>query len=126
MSLTLNYQHYRNTKLAVVEAKAWAMALTEGVGQAKSYAAKLSIRHTYATNGQGIYGIDMHTGAEGEVALYPTPDELWEMTFGETEEQAAAWRKRFTASSCYWTASISAKRRLCFVPISHTRFWCAI
>ena len=88
---------YRNTKLAVVEAKAWAKPLTEGVGQAKSYAAKLAIRHTYATNGQGIYGIDMHTGAEAEVARYPTPDELWDMAFGETEAQAAAWRKRFAA-----------------------------
>ena len=88
---------YRNTKLAVVEAKAWAKPLTEGVGQAKSYAAKLAIRHTYATNGEGIYGIDMHTGAEGEVACYPTPDELWELAFGESEAQAAAWRKHFAA-----------------------------
>jgi type I restriction enzyme R subunit len=88
---------YRNTKLAVVEAKAWAKPLTEGVGQAKSYAAKLAIRHAYATNGQGIYGIDMHTGAEAEVARYPTPDELWDMAFGEAEAQAAAWRKRFAA-----------------------------
>jgi len=88
---------YRNTKLAVVEAKAWDKPLTEGVAQAKSYAAKLSIRHTYATNGQGIYGIDMHTGAEGKVARYPTPDELWDMAFGESEAQAAAWRKRFAA-----------------------------
>ncbi len=88
---------YRNTKLAVVEAKAWAKPLTEGVGQAKSYAAKLAIRHTYATNGQGIYSIDMHTGAESEVARYPTPDELWELAFGESEAQAAAWRKHFAA-----------------------------
>jgi type I restriction enzyme, R subunit len=88
---------YLNTKLAVVEAKAWAKPLTEGVGQAKSYAAKLAIRHTYATNGQGIYGIDMHTGAEAEVVRYPTPDELWDMAFGESEAQTAAWRKRFAA-----------------------------
>ncbi len=88
---------YRNTKLAVVEAKAWDKPLTEGVGQAKSYAAKLAIRHTYASNGQGIYGIDMHTGAEGEVARYPSPDELWDMAFGESEAQAAAWRKHFAA-----------------------------
>ena len=52
---------YRNTKLATVEAKAWDEALTEGVGQAKDYATKLAIRYTYATNGQGIYGIDMQT-----------------------------------------------------------------
>jgi len=88
---------YRNTKLAVVEAKAWSKPLTVGVAQAKSYAAKLSIRHTYATNGQGIYGIDMHTGAEGELAQYPTPDELWALAFGESEAQAASWRQRFAA-----------------------------
>ena len=88
---------YRNTKLAVVEAKAWAKPLTEGVAQAKSYAAKLAIRHTYATNGQGIYGIDMHTGAEGELAQYPSPDELWALAFGDSEASAAAWRQRFAA-----------------------------
>lgn len=84
---------YRNTKLAVVEAKAWDKPLTEGVAQAKSYAAKLAVRHTYATNGQGIYGIDMVTGVEGEVAEYPSPEALWQMTFVE----ANAWRDRFAA-----------------------------
>ena len=47
---------YRNTKLAVVEAKAYDEELTEGVGQAKDYAGKLAIRYTYSSNGQGIYG----------------------------------------------------------------------
>jgi type I restriction enzyme R subunit len=84
---------HRNTKLAVVEAKAWNEQLTEGVGQAKNYAEKLAIRFTYATNGQGIYGIDMQTGAEGELPRYPTPDELWSLTFAETN----AWRDRFAA-----------------------------
>ena len=56
---------YRNHKLAVVEAKAWDKPLTEGVGQAKSYAGKLAIRYTYSTNGQGIYGIDMKEGDGG-------------------------------------------------------------
>jgi type I restriction enzyme R subunit len=84
---------YRNTKLAVVEAKAWDKELTEGVGQAKDYTAKLSIRFAYATNGQGVYGIDMQTGAEGERAGFPTPDELWNLTFAT----ANAWRDRFAA-----------------------------
>jgi len=48
---------YRNTKLAVVEAKAWDEELTEGVAQAKNYAGMLSIRYTYSTNGQGIYAL---------------------------------------------------------------------
>jgi type I restriction enzyme R subunit len=84
---------YRNHKLAVVEAKAWDEELTEGVGQAKNYAGKLAIRYTYSTNGQGIYGIDMQTGKEGEVPSYPTPIELWNVTFAE----ANAWRDRFAA-----------------------------
>lgn len=37
---------YRNTKLAVVEAKAWNKPLTEGVAQAKDYAGKLTVRFT--------------------------------------------------------------------------------
>lgn len=53
---------YRNTKLAVVEAKAWDQELTEGVAQAKNYAGELTVRFTYATNGRGIYSIDMETG----------------------------------------------------------------
>ena len=84
---------YRNTKLAVVEAKAWDKALTEGVGQAKDYAQKLSIRFTYATNGQAFYGIDMQTAVEGEIAAFPSPDELWDRTFAEKN----AWRDRFAA-----------------------------
>ena len=76
--------------LAVIEAKAWDKPLTEGVGQAKSYAAKLAVRFTYATNGQAIYGIDMATGAEGNVVGYPSPDELWKLTFAKVN----AWRDR--------------------------------
>ena len=84
---------YRNYKLAVNEAKAWNKLLTEGVAQAKNYATKMAIRFAYATNGQGIYCIDMETGKEGEVSRYPTPDELWVMTFA----QENAWRNRFAA-----------------------------
>ena len=86
---------YRNRKLAVDEAKAWDKPLTEGVAQAKDYAGKMGVRFAYATNGQGIYAIDMQTGKEGTVSAYPTPDELWAMTFAE----ANAWRDRFAAVS---------------------------
>ncbi len=84
---------YRNTKLAVVEAKAWDLPLTEGVAQAKDYAKKLSIRFTFSTNGQALYGIDMESGHENTWTGFPTPDELWNMTFA----QANAWRDRFAA-----------------------------
>src|SRR6266699_4626718 len=82
---------YRNTKLAVVEAKAWDEELTEGVGQAKSYAAKMMIRFTYSTNGRGIYSIDMLEGVEGEVGQYPSPEELWNLTFADQN----VWRDGF-------------------------------
>ena len=83
---------YRNKQLAVVEAKAWDCELTEGVGQAKDYAAKMSIRFTYSSNGKGFYGIDMQCGEEGAIDTFPTPEELWERTFAEDN----AWRNRFS------------------------------
>ena len=99
---------YRNHKLAVIEAKAWDKGLTEGVGQAKDYAGKMAVRFAYATNGQGLYAIDMKTGKEGHVPSYPTPDELWALTFPVTRsgtgdaadkarEYAELWRDRFAA-----------------------------
>jgi len=84
---------YRNHKLAVIEAKAWDESLTEGVAQAKNYSDKLEIRHAYSTNGREIYGIDMREGKEGVIEKYPTPEELWNLTFAE----ANAWRDRFAA-----------------------------
>ena len=86
---------YRNHKLAIVEAKAWDEPLTAGVAQAKTYAGKLTIRFTYSTNGQGIYGIDMEEGKEGELPQYPSPDELWNKTFSTQN----SWRDRFAAVS---------------------------
>lgn len=105
--LTADYVlEYRNRKLAVVEAKAWDEALTEGVAQAKNYAGKLAVRFAYATNGQGLYEIDMSPSqcgqsgqhgqqrpAERELPAYPTPDELWAATFAEEN----AWRDHFAA-----------------------------
>ena len=94
---------YRNRKLAVVEAKAWDKPLTEGVGQAKDYAEKLAVRFAYATNGQGIYQVELSPTShsshnsppshppEGEILCYPTPEELWCRTFAEEN----AWRDRF-------------------------------
>jgi type I restriction enzyme R subunit len=81
---------YRNTKLATVEAKAWDKPYTEGVGQTKNYATKLAVRFAYATNGQAIYGIDMKTGDEGDLAQYPSPEILWTQTFAEANLCATA------------------------------------
>ena len=84
---------YRNTQLAVVEAKPDTAPLTEGVAQAKDYASKLQLRFTYASNGLGVYAIDMATGEEGEADRFPTPEELWTRQFAEEN----AWRDRFAA-----------------------------
>ena len=84
---------YRNTKLAVVEAKSVLRELTEGVGQAKDYAGKLSIRFGYATNGKGVYCVDMQTGVEGELPAFPGPEALWQVTFAVEN----VWRNRLAA-----------------------------
>jgi type I restriction enzyme, R subunit len=84
---------YRNTKLAAVEAKAAGKSYTEGVGQAKDYAACLQTPFAFATNGHDIYRIDMATGAEGLVERWPTPEELWAATYAEPN----GWRDRFAA-----------------------------
>jgi len=73
---------YRNRYLAVIEAKRRDADYTEGVAQAKDYAGKLQIRFTYSTNGEKIYGVDMQEGTEGDILVYPSPDELWLMVFG--------------------------------------------
>ena len=84
---------YRNHKLAVIEAKRRDLSDTEGLGQAKKYAAKLQTRFAYSTNGVGIYQVDMTTSTEQYVAAYPTLDELWSRVFAEQN----MWRDRFAA-----------------------------
>ena len=91
---------YKNTQLAVVEAKKTSKSYTTGVSQAKNYAKKLNIRFTYATNGKKIYQIDMETGKEGDVDTYPSPEELWEMTYGSEKAltpNVTNWREKFGA-----------------------------
>lgn len=82
---------YKNRILAVVEAKAYDLPLTEGLGQAKLYAGKLSLGFAYATNGRGFYEVDMRSGKEGEIATFPSPDDLWSRQFTKPDD----WRDRF-------------------------------
>ena len=72
---------YKGQKLAIVEAKRENLPASEGVAQAKEYAYKMDIMMTYASNGKDIYQINMESGAEGAIAAFPTPDELWQRTF---------------------------------------------
>ncbi|MBO6523979.1 MAG: DEAD/DEAH box helicase family protein [Balneolaceae bacterium] len=90
---------YRNRRIGVIEAKARDKDYTEGVAQAKDYAERLHIRFTYSTNGQRIYGIDMQEATEGEIEGFPTPDELWDMTYPpkvrEEEPEQWDWKQKF-------------------------------
>lgn len=81
---------YKNRNLAVIEAKKQSEYYTEGVGQAKQYAQLLNIRYAFSTNGEKIYRIDMASGKEGDISGFPTPDELWNLTFSEVNE----WRDK--------------------------------
>ena len=86
---------YKHQKLAVIEAKRESLPVTEGLGQAKDYARKLQTPFAYATNGHGIYRVDMRSGEEGNVARYPSPDELWEDAYGASKALERHWRERF-------------------------------
>ncbi|AUS05112.1 EcoAI/FtnUII family type I restriction enzme subunit R [Pseudotamlana carrageenivorans] len=90
---------YKGRRLAVIEAKARDKYYTSGLGQAKDYAEKLNTRFAYCTNGLLIYGVDTHEGTEGDVAKFPTPAELWEMTYPKPKEaykiEIANWKERF-------------------------------
>ncbi len=92
---------YKNRRIGIIEAKKRNLPYNEGVGQAKDYATRLNIRYTYATNGLQIYGIDMDEGTEGDIRRYPTPDELWEMTYptpvDEYKLEIDAWRAKLFA-----------------------------
>lgn len=84
---------YKGIKLAVIEAKSDELEVGEGVMQAKKYAQKLQVETTYSTNGKAIYQICMKSGAEGLVADFLSPEQLWEKTFAEQNN----WRERFAA-----------------------------
>jgi type I restriction enzyme R subunit len=92
---------YKQKKLAVIEAKSDEKHVSEGIPQAKLYAELLHIRFAYATNGNEIWQVDMGVkdnkgeyiipSKEGPVDRFPTPQELWQMTFPEQNP----WLDRF-------------------------------
>ena len=86
---------YKNRKLAVIEAKSDEQVIGEGVAQAKQYATKLNLTYTYSANGKEIYEICLAKGneKEGLISQFPTPDELWNKVFGDSNE----WEAKFNA-----------------------------
>lgn len=53
----------------------------------------MDVRFTFATNGHRIRQVDMATGAECDIEAYPSPAELWNLTFASQN----VWRDRFAA-----------------------------
>ena len=92
---------YKGQKLAVIEAKSDEKDVSEGVDQAKKYADALKIRYTYSCNGDEIWFIDMGVknskgdyiipSKEYDIELFPSPQDLWQMTFPEEN----TWRDKF-------------------------------
>jgi type I restriction enzyme R subunit len=66
---------------------------TEGVGQAKDYAAACRRRFAYASNGKRYLPHRHATGAEGLVDAYPDAAG----TVGRTFAEPNRWRDRFAA-----------------------------
>lgn len=106
---------YRGRKLAIIEAKSDDKDVSEGVEQAKLYAEMLQIRYTYACNGDQIWAIDMGVrdskgnyevpSKEGFVDRFPSPQELWEMTYPTKNE----WRDRFNLEPYFRDAQKSLR-----------------
>ena len=78
---------YKNTNLAIIEAKAQSKDPLDGLQQSINYAQKLKIDFVYATNGDKIYEHSLIEGNGRWVEDYPTPDELFERKFGKLEEK---------------------------------------
>ena len=86
---------YKGVKIGIVEAKKDELDVSAGVEQAKKYAKAMNIRWTYSTNGDKIWAIDMEAKpgdfTEGFADKFPTPQELWAMTFPDKND----WRDKF-------------------------------
>ncbi len=68
---------YKNTKLAVIEAKRDEEDVSEGVAQSIRDAQKLRLKISFAANGKEIYEINHESGERGLIDNFPSPDELW-------------------------------------------------
>ena len=69
---------YKNTNLAIIEAKKLGKHPTEGLQQAIGYAEKLKVKFVFATNGEKIYQFDMKTGTGDYIDTFPTPEILFQ------------------------------------------------
>ena len=78
---------YKNTNLAIIEAKAESKDPLDGLQQSINYAQRLGIDYVYSTNGHKIYEHSLKDGKGGFIEDYPTPDELFERKYGKPDTQ---------------------------------------
>lgn len=76
---------FKNTNLAIIEAKADDKDPLDGLQQSINYAEKLKIDFVYATNGLKIYEHSLIEGNGKWVEDYPSPEELFERKFGKID-----------------------------------------
>lgn len=74
---------YNGVNLAIIEAKKYDLHPTEWLEQVKEYGKILAVRYLYSTNGQKIYEFDLESGTGDYIEKYPSPEELYQRTFGE-------------------------------------------
>jgi len=67
---------YKNTNLAIIEAKKLDKHPTLGLQQAILYAEKLKVKFVFATNGEKIYQFNMDKGTGDYIDSFPIPEEL--------------------------------------------------
>lgn len=71
--------HSSFVPIAVIEVKRFSFADSEGIDQAKQYAAALHLPFALSSSGHGFVEYNMLTGVQREFTLdqFPTPDDLW-------------------------------------------------
>lgn len=88
---------YKNTNLAIIEAKKLGKHPTDGLQQAIRYADKLKVKFIFATNGEKIYQFDMKTGTGDYIDHFPTPEAL----FQESVDNLTSLKKQLFAVPFY-------------------------
>jgi len=69
---------YADFPIGVVEAKAEGESAESGFEQAKGYARDLGVPFAFVTNGHTVLEYDYFTRQSRELAIFPSPDELWQ------------------------------------------------
>lgn len=90
---------YKNSNLAIIEAKKLGKHPTDGLQQAIRYAEKLKVKFIFATNGEKIYQFDMRTGTGDYIDDFPSPETL----FQESIDNLTSLKKQLLGVPFYLT-----------------------